>query len=120
MSDLPRINPTLIPAYDEIDELMLAADPEVVRDDGQAKGRMYKVGSARLCGVRVRTHHLSLHLYGLAHDEPDTTGLLVSRTGSHLRAQISTYEEACRVGPLLQRTYVRGRPTSGPFGPSLT
>lgn len=99
------IPPSLIPAQEKIDEMFRATVPELTCDDDQKKGRMYKLGSRRLCGVRVRLGHLSLHLYGLPIAEPDPTGLLVARTRSHLRAEVRNYEEARRMQPLLDRVY---------------
>ena len=98
-------NPTLQPVISKIDAVLKLCGTDVQRDDGQAKGPMYKLGKARLCGLRVRSNHVSLLLFGLAANEPVPSGVTYARTGSHLRVEVHNYDDVLRAAPLLQRTY---------------
>ena len=73
-------NPTLQPVVSKVDAILKLCGTDVQRDDGQAKGLMYKLGKARLCGLRVRSNHVSLLLFGLAANEPVPSGVTYALT----------------------------------------
>lgn len=99
---LSRMADALRPAYDALQSALCGLGPDVSFHSRVKSIKFYR--RRKLCDVSPHTEHISVYILGVG-DEPDETGLVVSRRPKYLHAQVREADDVDRLLPLLRRAY---------------
>lgn len=100
---LERLNDSLRPVYDALDEAIRGLGPDVTRQS-RVRGIKYYAGR-KLVDVIPHNDHISVYIRGTNTPGPEDSPVIVSQAKRYAHAQVQTLEEVATVTDLVKAQY---------------